>query len=188
MAGSKRDAQGWTDKERLFVDEYMIDLNQTQAAIRAGYSPKSAKTIASQLMKREHIAEEVEKRKARKSARCGISEERVLRELGMIGFQNANDIIDPATGWIRDGINPEEMACVSSVKKKVMTGKNSGEEMEIKFWDKNKALENLGKHYGLFNDKIQLLGDEKGFEININYGGELPKDDSFPEEDKPTEE
>ena len=71
-----------TLKQKMFIDEYLIDLNATQAAIRAGYSPKTAKDIASQNLAKLNIRIEIDKRMAERSKRVGMNADRVLQELG----------------------------------------------------------------------------------------------------------
>lgn len=75
-----------TDKQKRFVEEYMIDLNATQAAIRAGYSPKSANEIAAENLAKPSIANEIAKLQAEQSKKTGVTAERVIRELAVMAF------------------------------------------------------------------------------------------------------
>lgn len=83
-----------TKKNEVFCDEYLIDLNATQAAIRAGYSVESAGSIGSELLKKPEIRARIDRAMAERSKRTGINADRVLLELGKIAFVNAIDVIN----------------------------------------------------------------------------------------------
>ena len=84
------------EKQQRFVEEYMIDLNATQAAIRAGYSVKSASDIGGQLLGKTHVQRAIARAKAERSRRTGITQDRVLQELARIAFVNAADALPHA--------------------------------------------------------------------------------------------
>lgn len=143
-----------------FVQEYLIDLNQTQAAIRTGYSPISAKQQASELMTRPNIRARVDELMAERSKRTGVNQDRVVRELARIAFVNATDAIDMIDATIRANASRDDTAAIASVRvKEIPTPDGTGYEREIKLADKLKALELLGKHQGMFTDKLQLSGE-----------------------------
>jgi phage terminase small subunit len=77
-----------TDKRKTFVEEYIVDFNATQAAIRAGYSPRSAGKQGSRLLNDKSVRAKIDARLAEIAKRCGSSRERILRELGRIAFFN----------------------------------------------------------------------------------------------------
>lgn len=144
-------------KQQQFVDEYLIDLNATQAAIRAGYSVNSARDIGCENLTKPNIQEAIAKAMAERSKRTGISQDRIVLELAKLAFVNANDLIDPEDASIRAGASEDDLACIQSVKVKTMDGeKGTSTEREIRLNDKMKALELLGKHLGMWNDKIDL--------------------------------
>jgi phage terminase small subunit len=145
-----------TKKQKLFIEEYLIDLNATQAAIRAGYSPSTAKQIGNENLTKLDIRAHIDKAMAERSKRTGINADRVVQELAKIALVNAIDVIDPKTATIKDGALPEDTAAIQSVK--VKTFGEDGLEREIKMADKIKALELLGKHLGMFKDKIEVSG------------------------------
>ena len=145
-----------TPKQERFVEEYLIDLNATQAAIRAGYSPDTAKSIGSENLTKPDIKAQIAKAMAERSRRTGVNADRVVMELAKIAFVNANDVIDPKTATIKEGALPEDTAAIQSVK--VKTFGEDGLEREIKMADKLKALELLGKHLGMFRDKLEVSG------------------------------
>ncbi|GAC43331.1 phage terminase [Paenibacillus popilliae ATCC 14706] len=146
-----------TAKQQRFADEYLIDLNATQAAIRAGYSPKTAKEIGSENLTKPNIRAYIDTRMAELSKRTGVNQERIIRELGRIAFVNASDVIDIKNATIRENASSEDTAAIASVKVKTSYS-DTGEmiEREIRFADKNKALELLGKRFGMWLDRQQV--------------------------------
>ena len=148
-----------TKKQKRFVEEYLIDLNATQAAIRAGYSPDSAKEIGSENLTKPNIAKAVDQAIAERSKRTGVNADRVVRELAKIAFVNAGEVVDFDTALLMDKISDDDMAAIQSVK--VKTFGEDGIEREVKLADKLKALELLGKHRGLFKDKVEINGNVK---------------------------
>lgn len=144
-------------KQKRFCEEYMIDLNATQAAIRAGYSVKTAGQIGEQNLKKLDISRKIEQLQAERSRRTGLHADRVLQELAKIAFVNPVDVIDTETATVKSA-DPDDTAAIASVRQKTFPTKAGeiGIEREIKFYDKVKALELLGKHLGLFSDKISL--------------------------------
>ena len=145
-----------TKKQKRFVEEYLIDLNATQAAIRAGYSPDTAKEQGSRLLSNVNISAEVSRAMAERSKRTGVNADRVVRELAKIAFVNADDVIDAETATVKPDASRDDTAAIQSVK--VKTFGEDGLEREIKMADKIKALELLGKHLGMFKDKVELSG------------------------------
>ena len=113
-----------TAKQERFCTEYIIDLNATQAAIRAGYSVKTANRIASENLSKPDIQRKIQELQQERAERTEITQDRVLKELAGIGFA-------PIT------------------------------KGKIKAADKTKALELLGRHLGMFTDKLRIEGDIK---------------------------
>lgn len=146
-----------TEKQKRFVEEYLIDLNATQAAIRAGYSPNTAKDIGCENLAKPNIRARIDKEIAERSKRTGINQDRVIRELARLAFVNANDVIDMEEATLKDGATEDDTAAIASVKvKTIPTKEGEGIEREIKLTDKLKALELLGKHLGMFKDKVEI--------------------------------
>ena len=145
-----------TQKQKRFIEEYLIDLNATQAAIRAGYSPDTAKSIGSENLTKPDIQMRIARAMAERSRRIGVNADRVFMELAKIAFVNAKDVIDPDTATVRADALPEDTAAIQSVK--VKTFGEDSLEREIKMADKLKALELLGRHLGMFKEKVELSG------------------------------
>lgn len=141
-----------TPKQRRFIDEYLIDLNATQAAIRAGYSEKTAYSIGVQLLKKLEIQVEIQKRRNRLQSKLEITQERVLQELAAIAFANGADYAKVVnTGLLptvemipTDELPPEKLPAIAGIK-----ANQYG--VEVKLHDKVKALELLGKYLGTFD-------------------------------------
>ena len=146
-----------TEKQQRFIDEYLIDLNATQAAIRAGYSVKTAKDIGCQNLAKLNIQQAVSEQMAERSKRTGVNQDRIVLELAKIAFVNAADVIDSDDATIKAGATADDTAAIQSVKVKVIpTKEGEGVEREIRLNDKLKALELLGKHLGMWNDKLDV--------------------------------
>lgn len=146
-----------TAKQQRFVEEYLIDLNATQAAIRAGYSVKNAGKIGPELLGKTRIKNAIDKAMAERSRRTGINQDRVLLELAKIAFVNASDVINMDEATIRGDANREDTAAIASVKvKRIPTEDGDIVEREVKTYDKLKALELIGKHLGMFKDKLDV--------------------------------
>ena len=148
-----------TQKQKLFIDEYLIDLNATQAAIRAGYSPRNADKIGSELLGKTRVSDAIKTAMAERSKRTGINQDRILMELAKIALVNPEKVVNFDEATIREDALPEDLAAVASVKvKRFPTKDGEGIEREIKFYDKTKALDLAGRHLGMFKDKLELSG------------------------------
>jgi phage terminase small subunit len=148
-----------TKKQKAFVQEYLIDLNATQAAIRAGYSTASARQIADENMSKPDIKNAIEKALAERSKRTGVNADRIVQELAKIAFINPTDVINMDEATVKGEANRDDTAAISSVKvKTIPTEDGNITEREVKTYDKIKALELLGKHIGMFTDKFKIEG------------------------------
>lgn len=166
-----------TDKQKRFVEEYLVDLNATQAAIRAGYSQNRASEIGYQLLQKTTVQEAIEAAMTERSSRTEITQDRVLEELAAIAFSNGTDfarvvsreapttVVDDegnpqqVTGLVQavrildtDSIEPKKRAAIAGIKE----GKFG---IEVKSYDKVKALELLGRHLGMFMGKDTTQND-----------------------------
>lgn len=144
------------------MEEYLIDLNATQAAIRAGYSPETAYSIGSENLKKPEIRACIEKAMAERSKRTGINQDRIIMELAKIGLLNPKDLVDFDEATVKEEAAEEDLAAIASVRvKRFPTKDGEGIEREIKMHDKTKALELLGRHFGMFKDKVEVSGLEE---------------------------
>lgn len=155
-----------TAKQQRFCDEYLIDLNATQAAIRAGYSPRTAEQAASRLLTIVKVSDEIAREMAERSKRTGINQDRVVKELAKLAFVNIADVVDLESATVRISATDEDLACIQSVKIKPS---EFGTEREIKLYDKKASLELLGRHLGMFKDKLEVEAD-MDLNITVDYG------------------
>lgn len=149
-------ARKLTDKQKKFVEEYLLDLNATQACIRAGYSINRASEIAYQLLQKTTVQDAISSAMAERSRRTGINQDRIVQELARIAFVKITDVVD-SNGEIKRNASDDDLACIESYKVKDSDSVNGSScEREIKFASKLKALELLGKHLGMWNDKLNV--------------------------------
>lgn len=163
-----------TDKQQCFVDEYLIDLNATQAAIRAGYSAKTADQQGSRMLANVKVKQAVAEKQAQRSKRTGVNQDRVVLELAKVAFAKMTDIVD-SNGKIKEDASPDDLACIESIKYKESDNEYGGSvEREVKIASKLKALELLGKHLGMWSDKFNVTVEksEKLDDIISQLGGE----------------
>ena len=148
-----------TKKQKRFCEEYLIDLNATQAAIRAGYSTQTAYSIGDENLKKPEIKNAIDKALAERSKRTGVNADRVILELAKLAFLNPTDVINMDEATVKGDANRDDTAAIASVKvKRIPTDNGDIVEREVKTYDKLKALELLGKHMGMFTDKFKIEG------------------------------
>lgn len=160
-----------TPKNKRFCEEYIKDLNGTQAAIRAGYSEKTAREQAARLLTNVIIQNFISELKQSLSNKNEGLAQQVIDELKKLGFANIQDYIEPENE-IKDltTIDRDKAAAVESIKKTVTEfsggGESSGKKTSIQFklYDKISALEKLGRHLGIF----ELDNQQKAPVINVN--------------------
>ena len=150
------------DKQKRFCEEYVIDLNATQSAIRAGYSEKTAGSIGNNLLKKVEIQNEINDINNKRSAKTGITSERVLTELGKIAFSDLKEYLSFDENGVQFKDSEEvDGTLISEVSsQETVTRRGSGDSKEetirvnlkMKLHDKMKALELLGKHLNIFNE------------------------------------
>lgn len=162
-----------TAKQERFVAEYLIDLNATQAAIRSGYSARTADQQGSRLLANVKVAAAIAEAQAKRSDRTQITQDRVLKELAKIGFSDLRKMLTPGGNLVDPQEWDDETAgAISSME--IVTrpgGVNEDGEREvehvakIRAWDKLAALEKIGKHLGMFS------GDAPNVTVNLPFDG-----------------
>lgn len=177
-----------TEKQKLFADEYLIDLNATRA-YRAVYpnckKNESAAVAGARMIRNVNVSQYIEKRILKRQQRTEITQDMVVKELAKIGFANLKDYLEYRTAktvvahddetnepvidyqQIINVLDSEDVD--TSVIQEVSIGKDG--TFKFKLYDKQKALELLGRHLGMFKDSIKLKGDANT-EITIKIGGE----------------
>ena len=158
-----------TFRRAAFVREYLIDLNATKAATRAGF--KDANSYGPDLLADPEIAHAIEVAKAQRATRVGMTQDMVLQEMSLLSHSSIDHYVVDDEGNIDlvEGAPEGAMGAISSVNKKIKTVLNpkTGEvtktyDVTIKLWDKPTPLKIMGKHIGLFPDKMQLTGPNGG--------------------------
>lgn len=141
----------FTARQRRFVEEYLIDLNATQAAIRAGYSTKTAQVIGAQNLTKPMVAEAIQRAVAKRSQRTGITSDRVVAELGRIAFSDMREFATWGAGGVRlkssEALLEDAARCVAELSQTVT---QHGGTIRFKLHDKVAALAKLAEHLGMF--------------------------------------
>lgn len=174
-----------TPKRERFVHEYLIDLNATQAAIRAGYSSKRADALGYELLRAPEVAKAIAEAQAARAARTGITVDRVLAELELLAFSDLEHYTVSDSGDVKlaEGAPAGAMRALQSVKRKIITrgsgfNKEVTREVELRLWDKPGPLKLAGQHVGLFVEKHEHTGKNgKPIEtvVKVTFGGRHKK-------------
>lgn len=158
-------AEKLTDKQKRFVAEYLVDFNATKAAIRAGYSQNTARSIGSENLTKPDIQEAIQKERDRLLKRTEITQEKVLQEYARIAF------FDPRKLFDDDG-NPRPVSELDNDTAAALSGLDVVKEVDPdsgvtsytkKYRVSNKlgALDSLAKHLGLFDSGRRGDADEE---------------------------
>lgn len=166
-----------TPKQEQFVREYLIDLNATQAAIRAGYSEKNADKIGPELLGHSRVRAEIEQAMQKRSQKTNITAERVLKEMERMAFYDPIHLIEIARDAlpedIADGVelsddgkvihglrSPQDIKYLPEDVRRAIVGwgYDRNQNFTIKLADKSKALDQLARHLSLYNDKLEVQG------------------------------
>lgn len=165
-----------TDKQARFVAEYLVDLNARQAAIRAGFSERTAGQKGHELTTQHTgVMAEIAKRQAAIAYTLEVTQERIVAELAKIGFANMLDFIrvgEDGDAFVDlSKLTREQAAAIAEVTVEDFLdgrGEDAREVRRVKFKlsDKQGALEKLARHLGMFKDRVELTGKDGGpFEI-----------------------
>ena len=149
-----------TEKQKIFADEYLIDLNATRAYKVAYPNVKKDETAAqagSRMLRNVKVEAYIKKRMQDRQKRTEITQDMVLQELAAIAFANATDFAKIINGRViltnTADLSKEQAKAIAGIKR----GKNG---IELKLNDKEKALELLGRHLGMFKDRLEVSGME----------------------------
>lgn len=165
---------GLTPKQQRFVEEYLVDLNATQAAIRAGYSPDTARAIGCENLTKPDIAAAIDEAQAKRSMRTNITQDQVLRELARIGFVDIRKVVtwtNGAQGFDEDraeetgevrisvanfvALTPSDQIDVETAAAIAEVSQTKDGALKVKMHDKRAALVDLGRHLGMFKDRVE---------------------------------
>lgn len=164
-------------KQKRFVEEYLIDLNATQAAIRAGYSEKTARQMGTENLAKPVISAAIEEAIAKRAERTEITQDMVLRELAKIGFSNMQDYMkttpdgDPYLDF--SNLTRDQSAALTEVTvEDYFEGRGEDaravKRVKFKLADKRAALVDIGKHLGMFTTRVELTGKD-GAPIGLTH-------------------
>lgn len=145
-----------TEKQKIFADEYLIDLNATRAyrvAYPAVKKDETAAQAGSRLLRNVKVAKYISERIQDRQQRTEITQDMVVKELAAIAFSRATDYAAVKGGTVcikdTDTLTEDQIRAIAGIKE----GANG---IEVKLNDKEKALELLGRHLGMWNDKLDI--------------------------------
>lgn len=167
------------DKQKQFCKEYLVDLNATQAAIRARYAEKTAYSQGQRLLKKVEAQEYIRELMQKREQRTEITADKVLEEYAKLGFSDVTDYLQVVTERILVGhdketgepisdisqfvlmkdtkdIPPEKLAAISEVKQ------HKDGSISFKLHDKRGALDSIARHLGMFAERVELTGKDGG--------------------------
>ena len=165
-----------TPKQKRFVEEYLVDLNATQAAIRAGYSKKRASETGYQLLQKTTVSKAIQEAMDKRSERTGITGDQVIKQLAKIAFADIKDVVvwnnkevvvdtDKKTGKpvtqqeLTIDVKSADEVDGTILSEITETTNHQGRKIGVKLNDRMKALELLGRHLGLFDPKMKHIDD-----------------------------
>ncbi len=143
-----------TAKQQRFIQEYLIDLNATQAAIRAGYSKRRASEIGYQLLQKTTVQQAIAEAMQARSRRTEVTADRVLQEFALLGFADIGSFVDWGPGVVKlkeaSALTEEQRRAVCEISQ------NKDGQVKFKLHDKKGALDSLARHLGMFKDTLGL--------------------------------
>jgi len=156
-----------TPKQERFVQEYLIDLSATQAAIRAGYSPKTASAVGWENLRKPEIEAAIQEARNKTAEKLEINRERLLKEYALMGFARSGDYLtinsDGEPFIDLSGCSQEQLAAISETQVESYVehdpesedpkGTRVVKKVKVKFHDKKAALDSISRILGIFEDK-----------------------------------
>jgi phage terminase small subunit len=162
LATNPADTPAWAaelnNRERRFVEEYLVDLSAKQAAIRAGLgkTPKSASEIASRMRRKQSVAAAIS---ALLAERGGATGSRIIEELGKLAFADVTDIVKVKDGRVivtdTDQLSPDQRASIAEISETVGGG---GRTVKVRMHDKISALDRLARCLSLYKERVEVSG------------------------------
>lgn len=146
------------DKQMRFAKEYVLDLNTTQAAIRAGYSPRTSTVQGTRLLSNANVQKEIAKQMRFRANRTDIKADNVLKEIAKIAFSDIRNAMKWDSDYSASAVPSEEIddntakSIQEITQREVHTREGVNRTMKIKFYDKAKALDMLMKHLNLYRE------------------------------------
>ena len=155
-----------TNRQKRFGEEYLIDLNAAKAAVRAGYKHED---VGRRLVTKSHaVMDAINAALAERSEKAKITADRVIKELATLAFTDFRRAVawgpDGVTLLPSDELTDDEAAIIAEVSE---TRSETGGSVKAKRYDKLKALELLGRHLGMFSDKVDLRHSGEVTLVNV---------------------
>jgi phage terminase small subunit len=156
-----------TAKQMRFCDEYLIDLNATQAAIRAGYSKKTAGVIGAENLNKPYIREYIDQRLAEKEEALVAKQDEVMKYLTSVMRREETESVvvtlsEETTKYVPDDEGKMRKQTIKKEIPKII-------QIPAKLSDSNKAAELLGRAYGIYSDRVEQEIDME-LNVTVNYG------------------
>lgn len=161
-----KDPAKLTYKQQRFVEEMLVDWHITHAAERAGYSENTARNTGWQLMQQQKIQDAIQEALQRQQERTRITADRALEEMATIAFADLRKAFDENGNLKSPADMPDDVAKAIASIKVFVNPANDSEEITytkmVKFWDKTKALDQIGKHFKMFTERREHTGEGGG--------------------------
>jgi phage terminase small subunit len=156
-----------SEKQKRFCDEYLLDLNATQSAIRAGYSEKTARQIGCENLTKPDIQEYIQKRLKEKEDALVADQDEVMRYLSAVMRRQKTEHVvvtlkTEETKYVKDEDGTMRKQTIKKEVPKIV-------QIPAMLRDANKAAELLGKAYSIYSDRVEADVD-MDLNINIDYG------------------
>ena len=163
------------DRRARFAQEYVKDLNATQAAIRAGYAEKSAQVTGSRLLSNAMVRADIDARLAKVAKSNEITVERTLKEIARIAYGDTRKLFNE-DGSLRklSDLDDDTAALIASVETdEIRAGEGReviGYTRKVKRWDKVKALDQCMAYLGMHKTANPAEGGSLSLTINLSGG------------------
>lgn len=156
-----------TERQKRFCNEYLIDLNATQAAIRAGYSKKTAGVIATENLKKPNIIEFIRKRLDEKDKKLIADQDEIMMYLSSVMRREKTESVVVTLSKEKSTYVPDKNGVMRRKTEKEESAKIV--EIPARLSDANKAAELLGRAYGIYSDRLDVDADVE-LNISVDYG------------------
>jgi phage terminase small subunit len=160
-----------TPKQRKFVDEYLVDLNVTAAARRAGYSPKTAHVIGHETLKKPNVADYLAKRREEIGS-VGITPERVLEEYAKLALLDPDDLVDKNGNLLPiPQIPAHARAAIGGIEQETIKIGKKGVKVKRKYRiiDKKGSLDSIARTLGMFEKDNAQRDRDRPVNVNVNF-------------------
>lgn len=157
----KSKKEGLNEKQKTFCREFLRDFNATKAAVRSGYSEKTARSIGSENLSKPDVQQYIQALAIEMNAKTDNQIEAIIAELQIVAFGSMRDVAD----WGPDGVYIKDSSILRHEAKLIaevaeVSNEKTGSKVKVKLHDKLKALELLGRYHKIFTDKVEHTGKD----------------------------